>query len=405
MAKKKDVKTDDTIKEVSLAQRKKSLDDFCNKFNKSAGKVMFGRLSECPELLEQIKTTFIPSASYRVNNALGGGWPRKRISVVTGMPDSGKTLRLLEDIAYNQKKDPDFIAGWIETEHSITLDDLVMFGVDLERFYFFDTNNKLSGEQVADMMISALLSQKIDFLVVNSLKNLLSQQELEGLVADNQIGAAARMNSKFCRKILPVISETNTALIFVQTLSTKIGVMFGNPMQMSGGFGIRYNAAIIAEMNSLTLADKDPINKDDGRKFSFTVKKNHIVSNKNPYVRIEYYTIYGQGTDRLLELIDFAEEIGFIEKAGAFIKVPDEDGNPKVIDGVKLQWQGLAKFRAYCLSNKEFYEEMEKAVMASDIASEKLSEKEIEEIKAEEKSIKKMVEDNSEDDVIEKAAE
>ena len=394
-------------KDVSLAQRKKDLDNFCESFNKGVGKVVFGRLSENPELLKKLIVEYIETPSRRVNAALGGGWPRGKMSIVSGFPDSGKTLYQLETIALNQKKDPNFIGGWIETEHSITMKDIEMFGIDTERFYFFDTENKLSGEQIFDMINSALLTQKIDMLVVNSIKNLLSQSELDGSISDQQIGASARMLSKICRKTLPVIADTNTALIFIQTLSTEIGKLFGNPMQMSGGYAIRYNASIIVEHNNLTIVDKDPIKKDEGRKIGFTVKKNHVCSNENPYKKEEYFVIYGQGTDRLVENIEFAEKCGFVLHSGSFYKLPDEDGNPQIRDGEKMQWQGLNNFRNYCLNNPAFVEEMEQAINNSNISieSESLTEDEIKEIESEEKTINNIIENSDKDDIIEKASE
>ena len=60
-------------KDVSLAQRKKDLDNFCESFNKGVGKVVFGRLSENPELLKKLTVEYIETPSRRVNAALGGG--------------------------------------------------------------------------------------------------------------------------------------------------------------------------------------------------------------------------------------------------------------------------------------------------------------------------------------------
>lgn len=408
MAKKKSIKAaKNTDKDETLAQRVSGLDAFCSKFNESVGRPVFGRLSENPELLNRIKVDYIETASLRVNNALGGGWPRRKVSVITGDPDSGKSFRLLEDIAHNQQKDPNFIGGWVETEHSITEKDLAMFGIDLSRFYFFDTTNDLSGEQIADMLISALLSEKIDMLVVNSLKGLIAQQELEGTVESNQIGAAARMNAKILRKIVPVIVDSNTALIFVQTMSTKIGQLFGNPMHMGGGYALKYSAIIVAELHNLSIGETDPISKEEGRKINFIVKKNHCKTDSNPYVKAEYYVIYGQGTDRIIELVDLALKNGYLVKSGSFFKVPDENGNPKIVNGEKYQWQGLNKFRKYCLEHNDFMAELEAAVKdVKDDSIEDLSDEEIAEIKAEEKAYEdaiKNCEDDDKNDIIEKA--
>lgn len=212
------------------------------------------------------------------------------------------------------------------------------------------------------------------------------------------------MNAKILRKIVPVIVDSNTALVFVQTMSTKIGQLFGNPMQMSGGFALKYSAIIVAELNNLSIGESDPIGKDEGRKISFIVKKNHCKTDSNPYVKTEYYAIYGQGTDRVIELVDLAIKCGYIVKSGAFLKIPDENGDPKVVEGVKYQWQGLSKFRTYCLENKDFMDELEAAVKnVNNDSVEDLSKDEIEEIKAEEKAYENAVKESEKDDIIEKA--
>ena len=103
-----------------------------------------------------------------------------------------------------------------------------------------------------------------------------------------------------------------------------------------------------------------------------------IITDKNPYVSAEYYGIFGQGTEKYLEAIDLAVEQGYVQKRGAFFKIPDEEGNPLVINGQKMQWQGLTSFRQYCKDNPDFYEDL---VSKLDIQVESLSEEEIEKAK------------------------
>lgn len=81
--------------EKSLAEKKKLLDALSSKFNKNKGKVVVGRLSENPELIDKLKVRFIETPSMNVNAALGGGWPRGRISIVSGNEDSGNLFAVI----------------------------------------------------------------------------------------------------------------------------------------------------------------------------------------------------------------------------------------------------------------------------------------------------------------------
>ena len=92
------------VKRKSLAERKKAIKEACNAINKAAGDTIIGNLED-EEIAEVLRVEFIPTVSPRLNNAFGGGWPRGKMSLITGGPDSGKTARLLEDMANGFKTD------------------------------------------------------------------------------------------------------------------------------------------------------------------------------------------------------------------------------------------------------------------------------------------------------------
>lgn len=75
--------------DLNLQEKMKRLDKLSDGFNKKKGKTMVGRVSQCEELQEALKVQFIPTPSLNVNEALGGGWPKGRISIVSGNEDSG----------------------------------------------------------------------------------------------------------------------------------------------------------------------------------------------------------------------------------------------------------------------------------------------------------------------------
>lgn len=130
----------------------------------------------------------------------------------------------------------------------------------------------------------------------------------------------------------------------------------GDPLILSGGQAIRYGAMLIVDFRKRSIQEADPISREDGIKIGVTVKKNHVVHGRNPYQKTVYYGIYGQGTEKYLEVIDLAINQGVLKKAGAFIRVPDESGEAKLFpDGSKMQWQGTAKFRQYCIDNQDFF--------------------------------------------------
>lgn len=157
--------------------------------------------------------------------------------------------------------------------------------------------------------------------------------------------------------------------------------MSRDPLILAGGKSIKYGASIICDMRKRSIQESDPIKKEEGVKIGFSVTKNHVVTNRFPYRKTEYYGIFGYGTEIYLEAIELAVNQGILIKAGAFIKVPDENGDPVVLDdGTKLQWQGTAKFRAYCMENEKFFKDL---VLKLEGKTELLSEEEVKAAKEE----------------------
>ena len=134
--------------------------------------------------------------------------------------------------------------------------------------------------------------------------------------------------------------------------------MSRDPLELSGGMAIRYGACTIIDLRKRSIAKEDPIQREEGIKIGVTVTKNHAKTDVYPYLKTEYYGIFGQGTERYLEAIDLAVEAGHLSKAGAYIRIPDENGEAIIVDGMKMQWQGAAKFRSYCIDNPDFFNEL-----------------------------------------------
>lgn len=384
----------------SLAERLKDIDSISAGINKTAGKTIVGRLSNSDDLKEKLKHKFIPTPSINVNAAIGGGWPIGNISIVCGLEDSGKTAILLESIALAQKNDPNFVPLWLESEASLKESMLDMFGIDKERFVLIEHDRDGAGEQAINRLESYLVSGSVDMIVINSLKCLVPSEEFKKTMGEVQVGAQSRLNAKMMRKLTSIVEENEVAMVIVQHLTTQIGGnMYADPLTLSGGQAIRYGAMLIVDMRKRSIQDTDPISREEGIKIGVNVKKNHVVTDKFPYVKTEYYAIYGQGIEVYLEALDLAVNQGILYKANAWYKMLDENGEVRTINGQKMQWQGAAKFRQYCIDNPQFFENI-KSMISGEVVQ--MNEEEVAEIKKEVASDEDAVSDMLED-VVEKA--
>lgn len=211
----------------SLAEKKKLMAQMIGKINDKVGKSVIGFASD-PEIENKITIKWIETPSLRVNELTGGGFPVGKISIVTGLEDSGKTSFLLETIAKNMKKDPDFMALWLETEQSLTVDMLKLFNIDLDRIVVIHLDKDGAAEIALDRLEAALTSGIFNMAVINSLKCLTPSTEMESNMSQQTIGLQARLFSKLMRKIVTLISENECALVLVNHLSTNIGMMYGD---------------------------------------------------------------------------------------------------------------------------------------------------------------------------------
>lgn len=195
----------------------------------------------------------------------------------------------------------------------------------------------------------------------------------------------ARMNAKLMRKLGPVTAGTNAALVLVNHLTTSLGVMHGDPLTQSGGRAIRYWATMILDFRKLAIQDADPIGRDEGMKVACYVRKNRCVFNRNPYVKSEFFIVYGEGTEQVLEVLQVCLDKEILFKAGAWIRDVDQStGEPRILqDGTVLKFQGKAAFKEFCLAHPEYLEELKHRCGGGHYES--LSEEEIAVLEAEDK--------------------
>lgn len=214
-------------KGMTLAEKLKKIDQVSSKINVANKSVICGRLSKERELDNFLTIQYVPTPSPDVNVAIGGpqaGFPRGRMSMIVGKPDSGKTSLALETIAFNMKNDPNFVGGWLESEGSLTKDYACeTFGIDPERFFFATITKTQAAEGALDIAESIMATGAIDMFVINSLKCLVPKKEFLDSMSDQNVALQARMNAKMTRKFTAIVQESNCAFVVITHLTTEIG--------------------------------------------------------------------------------------------------------------------------------------------------------------------------------------
>ena len=385
MARKKVSQNEDQVSASgkTLAERLSGLDKICSEATKN-GMALAGRIDTTPEIAERLTLKYIPTPSEDINMLVGGGIPRGKLTVVSGMPDSGKTSILLETISKNMKKDLNMVCVWIESENSIDKDTILkLHKIDSSRFYFIAQDKKYSAEGIGDLLTNLLSSDlKPDMVVINSLKMLTTKNETDRSLSKQSMAEQARFNSRLMNKLVPLLAESNCALAIVQPLSTSLTVLMGDPYMLAGGLAIRYAASMIWEFRKQSVLDSDPIGKEEGMKIKMFCRKNHCLTDRFPYGSVIYYVEYGRGIEQTLSLLKLLIDNNVLVQRGAWIYLLDEKGEKQD----EWSWNSKAMFKQDMDANPEKLETLRGLLNGANMII-NATDEEIAEIEAEEQLI------------------
>jgi recombination protein RecA len=262
-----------------------------------------------------VQVPVISTGSLALDLALGtGGMPRGRIIEAYGPEASGKTTLGLHMVAEAQKLGG--IAAYVDLEHSLDLQYAQNIGVNVGELVFTQPN---SGDEGLDTIDKLTKSGAIDIIVVDSVSAIVPKEELEGHITDSHVGRQARLMSQAMRILAGRANRTGTMIYFINQLRMKIGVMFGNPETTSGGNALKFYSSV-----RLDIRRKAPI-KDDSE-FVGANTKVKVVKNKlaAPFKIADMDIIYGEGIDRMGDIINLGPKLGIVQQSGAWFSYEGE---------------------------------------------------------------------------------
>ena len=334
MAGKKEVETKD-------AKKAQALNDAIKQIEKQFGKGSVMKLGD----RAAVDVAVIPTGSLTLDVALGiGGYPKGRIIEIYGPESSGKTTLTLHAIAEVQKQGG--TAAFIDAEHAIDPVYAKNLGVNIDELILSQPD---SGEQGLEIAETLVRSGAIDLVVVDSVAALVPQVELDGEMADQQMGLQARLMSKALRKLSGVMNKTDCTIIFINQLREKIGVMFGNPETTTGGRALKFYSSVRVEIRRSEVIKNGT--EIVGNKVNIKVVKNKVAP---PFKSTQVDIIYGKGISRDGEVLDLAVDKDIVDKSGAWY----------AYKGEKIG-QGRENAKRYLVEHPDIMNEITEAIKAS----------------------------------------
>ena len=323
-------KNDDKIKALDLA---------ITQIDRQFGKGSIMRLGDDSM---KIAVDVIPTGCLSLDACIGvGGIPRGRITEIFGPESSGKTTLALHIIAQAQKAGG--YAAFIDAEHALDPQYAAKLGVNTRDLLISQPDH---GEQALEITETLVRSNAIDVIVIDSVAALVPRAELEGEMGDSHVGLQARLMSQALRKLTGAVSKSNTAVIFINQIREKIGVMFGNPETTTGGRALKFYTSLRLEIRRISTIKEG--NTNVGSRTRVKVVKNKMAP---PFKETEFDLTFDQGISYVGDILDTAVEAGLVQKSGAWYSYGDERIG-----------QGRESAKGYLAENKELLTKLEQQV-------------------------------------------
>ena len=326
-------------------EKDKAFELALSQIEKHHGKGSIMRLGELSSIMP---IEAISTGSLSLDLALGiGGIPRGRVTEIFGPEASGKSTMAQHIIAQAQKNGG--IAVYIDAEHALDPTYAAKCGVKIEDLRISQPD---TGEQALDITEELVRSGAVDVIVVDSVAALVPRAELEGDMGDSHIGLQARLMSQALRKLTSSISRSRTAVIFINQLREKVGIVFGNPEVTPGGRALKFYASIRIDLRKIdTIKQGSEI---VGNRVRAKVVKNKVAP---PFRSAEFDIMFNEGISKEGDIIDLGVQAGIIKKQGAFFSYGD----------IRLG-QGRENAKAFLRKNVEMAQELDKKLRTSSIS-------------------------------------
>lgn len=319
-------------------EKAKALEQAISQIEKQFGKGTIMKFSERP--VQDVAA--IPTGSVSLDIAIGvGGIPRGRIVELFGPESSGKTTLAQHIIAELQKAGGN--AAFIDAEHALDPEYARKIGVDIDNLLISQPD---SGEQALDIAETLVRSGAIDIIVIDSVAALVPRAEIEGEMGDAHVGLQARLMSQALRKLTAISSRSRTAVIFINQLREKIGVMFGNPETTPGGRALKFYASLRLDIRRTETLKRGE--EAVGNRVKVKVVKNKVAP---PFGLANFDIIFGEGISKEGDILDLGAEHGLVEKTGAWF----------AYQGQRIG-QGREAAKAFLKENREIAQALEQAL-------------------------------------------
>jgi len=245
---------------------------------------------------------YVDSGSYALNKIISGkydgGFPIGGITEIYGESSTAKTVFLTHAFVGAQKKG--YYTVMVDNEHAYSPSFANILGVDSEKLIYTTPETMEGCFEAIENSILAIREHDKDTPIVigyDSIGVSPTRKEMDGeLGANGEISGAlrAKVAGQCLRRINPLLRKYKAALIIINQVRSKVGLVFGDPRtKAGGGKALLYYCAVSLETASAKAGIMfDELKNPTGIKGTVKCVKNKVTV---PYQDCEFKLEYNKG--------------------------------------------------------------------------------------------------------------
>lgn len=249
---------------------------------------------------------FMPTGIMQLDDSIGGGFPRGRITEINGLPSTAKSSLCLQFVKKAQQEGHQCI--YIDTEYALDLDFAAKLGIELDKMIMVRPN---SGEEVFSTIDKLLRDDFSGVIIVDSTSGIVPRGDIEAEAGKYMIGSQAKLISMELRKLVGPLSKNKATLVFISQLRMNILGGQYDPYTTPGGMSLKFYTSLSIQLKKTGVKKKGE--ETIGMVIEVKVKKNKV---SRPNGRCELTFMFDEGFSTEDDVLNLGEAKGIIKIEG-----------------------------------------------------------------------------------------